>query len=287
VNITAVILTIVAALAHAIWNFAAKRASDGGPPFVWLYQTVSSAIRLPVAAVALIMYDARPQWSWLLAMVVSAALHVAYSLILQRGYAVGDMSVVYPVARGSGPLLSVSAAVVLLGERPGPVGLVGAGAVVLGVFVIGLRRSPDRPGPAAMSLFYGGLTGAAIAGYTLWDAHSMNALAVSPLIYSGASSVVQSLVLAPHALKTRRRVAELWRTRWREVVTIAVLAPTAYVLVLYAMRMAPVSLVAPARELSIVPGGLLAWRWLGEPDPARRLCGAVIVLFGIVAIAVA
>jgi drug/metabolite transporter (DMT)-like permease len=287
VNTAAVVLTVVAALAHALWNFCAKRSSDGGPSFVWLYHTVSLAILLPAATAALITYGGRPHWSWVIAVLVSGALHVVYSLVLQRGYAVGDMSIVYPVARGSGPLLSVSAAVLLLGERPGPLGLLGAAAVVVGVFVIGLGASTGRRGHATTSLLYGTLTGVAIAGYTLWDAHAMNGLAVPPLIYSGATCVVQSLVLAPHALTNRRRVAHLWRKRWKDVVTIAVLSPTAYVLVLYAMRIAPVSLVAPARELSIVLGGVLAWRWLGEPNPARRLSGAAIVVFGIVTIAIA
>ena len=286
-NTAAVVLTVVAALAHALWNFSAKRSSDGGPPFVWLYHTTSLVLRVPAAVGALLLSSERPRWSWLLAVVVSGLLHVVYSLVLQRGYAEGDLSVVYPVARGSGPLLSVSAAVLLLGERPGPLGLLGAGAVVLGVFVIGLGGPTDRRRPATASVGYGILTGAAIAAYTLWDAHAVNGLAVPPLIYSGATCVVQSLLLAPRALTARARVAQLWRTRRTDVVTIAVLSPMAYVLVLYAMRLAPVSLVAPARELSIVLGGLLAWRWLGEPNPARRLAGAAVVVVGVATIAIA
>jgi drug/metabolite transporter (DMT)-like permease len=287
VSTAAVVLTIVAAHAHALWNFSAKRASDSGPPFVWLYHTVSLVIRLPVAVGALLLDGGGPRWSWLLAVVISGALHVVYSLVLQRGYALGDMSVVYPVARGSGPLLSVAAAVLLLGERPGPIALLGAGAVVLGVFVIGLGRSAEGRGRATRSVLYGGLTGVAIACYTLWDAHSVTTMAVPPLVYSGATCVVQSLALTPQALVARRRVADLWRTRRKDVTAIAVLAPTAYVLVLYAMRMAPISLVAPTRELSIVLGSLLAWRYLGEPHPVRRMCGAAIVVAGIATIALA
>ena len=74
--------------------------------------------------------------------------------------------------------------------------------------------------------------------------------------------------------------------RWREIAVVAVLSPLAYVLVLEAMRTAPVSLVAPARESSIVVGSLLAWWLFKEPDPLRRLLGAVIVLGGIALIAV-
>jgi drug/metabolite transporter (DMT)-like permease len=164
--------------------------------------------------------------------------------------------------------------------------LVGAACVVLGVFVIGFGGAKHE-NPIGPSLLYGGLTGVTIAGYTLWDAHSVNALAVPPLIYFCAGSVVQSAILAPYALARRDQVSRLWRAHRVDVLVIAVLSPFAYVLVLYAMRIAPVSMVAPARELSIVVGSVIAWRWLGEPDPVRRLAGAAIVLAGVAAIAAA
>ncbi|MET0136325.1 MAG: DMT family transporter [Kibdelosporangium sp.] len=284
-NPAAVGLVLVAALAHAAWNFSAKRASAGGALFVWLYQATSAVICLPVAAVALVLTDAEPHWNWLFAAGVSAVLHVAYGLVLQQGYAVGDMSVVYPVARGSGPLLSVVAAVTFLNERPGPLALLGAAGVVAGVFVVGLGGGHRvAVGP---SLLHGGLTGVAIAGYTLWDAHSVTALAVPPLIYFCTGGVIQSLILAPHAVRSRHLVQDLWRRHRVDVLVIAVLSPLAYVCVLYAMRIAPVSMVAPARELSIVFGSVIAWRWLKEPDPVRRLTGACIVLAGVTAIAFA
>jgi drug/metabolite transporter (DMT)-like permease len=284
VNPAAIGLVLAAALAHAAWNFSAKRASTGGALFVWMYQAASAVICLPVAAVALMLTDATPQWSWLLAAGVSAVLHVAYGLVLQQGYAVGDMSVVYPVARGSGPLLSVVAAVAFLGERPGALALVGAACVVAGVLVVGLGQKKVQLG---QSLFWGALTGLMIAAYTLWDAHSVNGFAVPPLIYFSTGAVIQCLILAPHAVRSPSKVAALWREHRVDVLVIAVLSPAAYICVLYAMRIAPVSMVAPARELSIVFGSLIAWRWLSEPDPVRRLTGAAIVLAGVVAIAMA
>jgi drug/metabolite transporter (DMT)-like permease len=242
---------------------------------------------LPVTIVLLVVENHPPQWSWLLAAAVTAVLHVAYGVVLQRGYRVGDLSVVYPVARGTGPLLSVLAAVLVLGERPGPLGLVGAFLVVAGVLVISTGRKADNPRAVKAGILYGLLTGAVIAGYTLWDAHSVTGLGVPPVIYFGLGSVLQSVLLVPGALADRAEVSRIWREQRREVLLVAVLSPIAYILVLFALTMAPVSLVAPARELSIVLGGLAAWLVLGERDAVRRLAGSVIVLSGIAAIAAA
>jgi drug/metabolite transporter (DMT)-like permease len=222
---------------------------------------------------------------------VTALLHVAYGIVLQRGYAVGDMSVVYPLARGTGPLLSVVAAVLLLGERPGWAGLLGAALVIGGVFVISTGPPDDVADPVAhrqalrAGVGYGLLTGAAIACYTLWDAYAVTTLGVPPLVHFGLGALLQSLLLAPYALRGRPQVARVWREHRREVLLVGVLSPVAYVLVLFALRIAPVSLVAPARELSIVVGGLAAWLVLGEQRAVRRLVGAAVVLAGIVAIA--
>jgi len=281
VNGTALSLVLVAAFVHAGWNFAAKRVHDGGARFVFLYNTVSALACLPLAAVVLVAESERPQWTWLFAAVLTAVFHVLYGVVLQRGYRVGDLSIVYPLARGSGPLLSVFAAVVLFGERPGVPGLIGAVLIVGGVLLIGGGRgSGDRKA----GIVYGLLTGVTIAAYTLWDDHSVNALAVPPIVYFTAGVVLQSAFLAPIALR-QGELAPLWRGHWRETVLVGVLSPVAYLLVLFAMRMAPVSLVAPAREVSIVLGGIAAWLALGEANPGRRIAGSVVVLAGIAAIA--
>src|SRR5947207_146331 len=136
-NPIAVILVVTAAFAHAGWNLCAKRVPDGGAVFVWLYGSVAAALCVPVAVFTVLVQQERPTPVWPLAIGVSGLLHLAYFVLLQRGYAVGDLSVVYPLARGSGPLLAVLAAVVLLGERPGVLPLAGAGAVVAGILVIG------------------------------------------------------------------------------------------------------------------------------------------------------
>ncbi len=276
----AIVFVLCAAFAHAGWNLFAKRVPHGGALFVWLGAVWGVVFLLPVALV-IVVRDGMPGLWWA-AFGVSGVVHLVYFVLLQRGYRVGDLSVVYPLARGTGPLLSVVAAVWLLHERPGVPALAGAGAVVVGVFVIGGLGI----GGWAGGVGYGLATGALIATYTLWDAHAVTALAVPPVILMAGSALVESLLLAPYAFVRRKDVGRLWREHRLPVLAVAVLSPLAYVLVLFAMRLAPVSLVAPARELSIVVGSLGAWLLLGEPNPARRLSGAVIVLAGVAAIAV-
>jgi drug/metabolite transporter (DMT)-like permease len=275
----AILLVVTAAVAHAGWNLFAKRVPHGGALFVWLGAVCSFVVLLPFVVV--VVARGGLPGAWWLAFGVSGVIHLGYFVLLQRGYRVGDLSVVYPLARGSGPLLSVVAAVWLLGERPGVLALVGAAAVIAGVFVIGGLGIGGTRGVG-----YGLATGALIAAYTLWDAHAVTALAVSPFVLMAGSAVVETVLLAPYAYTRRQEVATLWRAHWLPVVAVGILSPLAYLLVLFALRLAPVSLVAPARELSIVVGSLGAWLLLKEPNPVRRLAGAVIVLAGVAAIAV-
>jgi drug/metabolite transporter (DMT)-like permease len=282
----AVALVVAAAVAHACWNLFAKRVPDGGAVFVWLAAVWSTLFQLPLLVIGVVLAGGSVPASWWLAAVVSGLIHTAYFVILQRGYRVGDLSVVYPLARGTGPMLSVIAAIWLLHERPGPVALAGAAAVVLGVWVIGgLGRS--GVGSWAGGVGYGILCGTTIATYTLWDANAVTTLAVPPLVLIAGSAMVETAVLTPYALSHRERVATVWRDSKPAVFAVATLSPLAYLLVLFALRVAPVSLVAPARELSIVLGSLGAWLLLREPNPGRRIAGAVIVLAGVAAIAVA
>ena len=280
----ALALVLTAALAHAVWNFAAKRVPNGGAVFVQLYFAAAAVLWVPLALIWLVVHPATPDWNWALAVVVSGVLHVVYSVTLQHGYDTADMNVVYPLARGTGPLLTVAVAVLLLDERPGALALAGALLIIAGVVVIATGRVPSHGGDRRAGLIYGVATGTAIAAYTLWDDHAVNALAVPPLPYFAFGCVVQCVLLAPNTWRGRDQVRPMWTDHWREVLAVAVLSPLAYILVLQAMRMAPVALVAPARETSIVIGSLLAWLVLHEPHPARRLVGSAVVLVGIVAL---
>jgi drug/metabolite transporter (DMT)-like permease len=282
---TALALVLTAALLHATWNLAVKGVAGDSVAFVWTYVVVSCAIWVPIGVVWVLVEGDRPTWWWLVGALVSGALHVVYQLVLQRGYAEGDLNLVYPLARGSGPMLTFVVAVVFLGQRPGPVEVAGIVAVVAGILLISLGGRALHP---REGVFWGLATGATIAAYTLWDNHAVNALAVPPVPYFVLGLALQLPLLA---VLVRRRadpvpVREVWRSARIPALTVAVLSPLAYLLVLRAMQLAPVALVAATRESSIVVGAAFGWLVLREPRPARRLVGAVVVLTGIGLIAV-
>ena len=280
-----VLLVVAAGLAHAAWNLVVKRAALSGPAFVWLSAVASAVVLLPVGVVAAIVEP--PSWTALaLAAGVSGALHVLYFLSLQAGYRVGDVSVVYPLARGTGPLLSVLFAIALFGERPGPVALLGAAAVVAGVVAIGAAGGRAHWGRVRAGIAWGLGVGVVIAAYTLWDARAVTVLALSPILLNAGTSAAQALLLAPYAVRRRDAVRDVLRRHRWDVLAVGVLSPLSYILVLFAMRLAPVSVVAPARELSVVFVALAGWLLFREPHPGPRLAGAAVVVAGVALLAV-
>lgn len=271
------------AVTHATWNLLLKRASLSGPALVWL-TSAGAAIVVAPFAIVLVVQHPPPPGEFVAAVLVSGAIHMGYFLALQRGYRAGDVSVVYPLARGSGPLLSVIFAIVLFGERPGALGIAGAAAIVAGVVVIGLAGGRAGWSASRAGVAWGLVTGVAIACYTLWDAHAVTSWGLAPVVLSGGTFAVEALLLTPVALRShaaRAGIREVVRGHWGTIAAVSVLSPLSYILVLQAIELAPVSIVAPAREVSVVLVGLAGWLIFKEPHPARRLVGAGIVLAGV------
>src|SRR5437763_6876780 len=198
---TALGLVLAAAVLHAAWNLLAKRAG-GGATLVWLYGTASAVLLTPPAVALLVLGRTDLGPTGLAYSLASAVLHVAYFLVLQRGYEHGDLSVVYPVARGTGPVLSTIAAVALLGERPSPTALAGAALVATGVFVL---ARPERASAASSTraVAYGLLTGVLIAAYTICDKRAVGEYGVPPLVQQWTSSLGLFALLAPWAIRPR------------------------------------------------------------------------------------
>jgi drug/metabolite transporter (DMT)-like permease len=278
------ILVAIAAIAHATWNLTIKAAGTSGTRFLWLTFVVATVAVAPFGIVSLAQVGQGIPLLLLLAL-GSGILQITYFLTLQRGYRLGDVSVVYPLARGSGPLLSVVFAIILFGERPGILGLVGAGVVVAGVVVIGLAGGRGRFAANRAGILYGLLVGVVIAAYTLWDANAVVQQKLPPLGYFWITILVQLVAFAPFALNQPKHTAALAKRHWAAVLVVGILSPLAYVLILFAFTLAPVALVAPAREVSVVLVALGGWLLFREPHPVQRIVGAVVVLGGVALLA--
>jgi len=364
VSATAITFILIAAVAHASWNLFSKQAAQTGAiSFIWLAATAATLLYIPVIGVA---------WAggWLhltalgwVFMAGTGVLESAYFVFLQSGYRLGDLSLVYPVGRGTGALLAAVAGIAFLGERPGPVAIGGIIAIVAGIALIGApspasagprrcfpderrgatpRRSrpasagprrcfPDerrrrdegatkeRGGKAAPSsgpelaskhsaprseegkaariaalrspastaaIGFAVATGVFIASYTLWDRYAVATLGTSALLQGYATFPFMAVVFARPAWRAKDRTALVWHRYRAQVAGAAVLMPLAYILVLAALAFTAVSVVAPAREVSVLFGVLMGGRLLGEGSVGRRLTAAVAIAGGIIAIAV-
>ncbi|HEY7143445.1 MAG TPA: EamA family transporter [Streptosporangiaceae bacterium] len=288
----AIALILTAAIAHASWNLLSKQASAlAATSFIWLVAVAGSIGYAPVAAVALAAGHPRltaASWTFLAG---TGLLQCGYFLFLQRGYQAGDLSLVYPLGRGTGALLAALAGLALFGERPGPAGLAGIALIIGGVLVISIPAGRGRPAAAAgpgpaVAVTFAAVTGMFIASYTLWDKYAVSDLRTPALLQGYAAFPFMALAFAPLALRARPLTARVWRQYRPQVLGAAALAPLAYILVLIALSFSAVSAVAPAREVSVLFGVLLGGRLLGEGSLARRLAGAAAIVAGIVAVAI-
>ena len=276
-------LVLVAAAANAGWNLLVKRVA-AGPAFLLLTSVTSTILLAPIGVAALLAWDDRSWGRMGVAVLGTSLIHAAYFVMLQRGYRTGELSVVYPLARGTGPLLAAAGALVFLGERPGAVALVGGAAIVVGVLGLsGLTPSRLRPD---QSMVYGVAVGAAIAAYTLWDRWSVVEVGVPPATYLWLFSAGYGVLIAPWLARDPAELRRTARVHWRVATAVTVGQAVSYLLILTILRRAPVSVVAPLREVSILMAAALGARYLGEAVTPRKLAAAGVILAGVALIAV-
>lgn len=291
-------LVILAGLIHALWNIAAKKAG-GDVRFVGFTSILLMLIWAPVGIY--FGWDVVPHWGWYewLLVGVSGILHVVYFITLLRGYRKSDLTVVYPLARGFGPLLSSTTAILFLGEHISLIGALGIAAVIGGVFLItggpGLvrllrgqttqaQKNTEQVQRIRNGIFYGLLTGAMIASYTVLDGYAVKVALISPILVDYFGNFVRIGVLLPSLLQDRAATVQAWRAEWKYALLVGTVSPISYVLVLFAMQTAPLSHVAPAREVSMLFAALIGGHLLREGDRVQRLIGAFCIAAGVIAL---
>ena len=285
----ALLLITGSALMHASWNYLTKSSRDK-TAFLWATGIVGSVLFLPL----LLWTDDGQPWSarvWL-GFGLGGVIRALYFLSLGAAYSRGDLSLVYPVARGIAPVLVPVTAALVLGERLPLAGALGVAAVALGVYIVHLPGLAvgDLLGPLtrlrAVPARYAAMTGVLTTAYSLVDKWNI-ADGAPPPAYAYFTIPVAALLLTPAVLRRPASVTAECRASGWAVPIVALLMTSGYLLVLVALQSTQVSYVAPARELGIVFGTILGSVVLREGAAPQRLAGASIIVLGVTLLALA
>lgn len=280
-TLTGIILIVFSAVCHATWNYTTKKVKSDST-FIWLFSIFSSIIYFPFALASLFIYKIEFKPYFILFILGSAILHSIYFILLNKGYRVGNLSIIYPLARGTGPLFSTIIAIIILKESASIVAILGIFLIIFGIITITgnpaliLNSSKDK------SLIYAFLCGISIASYTIFDKISVSTLMLPPVLLDWLSNLGRVLLLTPYALSRKDQVKELITHHKKEALTVGILSPLSYILVLTAMVSIPVYYIAPIRELSILIGAFLGVKYLSEDLTKVKLIGICLMTTGII-----
>ncbi len=277
-------LVLVSASLHATWNYFAKRAG-GDTAFVWIFSVIATLLYLPLAIGIVVVQKPQLGTSELMALAGTCLLHILYYLFLNWGYQVGDLSLVYPIARGVGPMLAGIGAILVLEERPTVLVIAGMVLISLGVIILTSTPNKNRTGSVRGGVIYGLLTAVSIAAYTLQDKQVVSFFLVPPLILTWASNVVRAVALAPHAVRHWDRVKFNWHQHKREAFAVGIIDSLSYILFLIALSTSDVTHLSPLRQTSILIGAFLGARLLSEEGGRRRIVAALVMMAGVIVLA--
>ncbi len=268
-------VVLVAALAHAVWN-ALVKSDDDRLVTLGAVNAVRFLICIPI--VLALPLPARASWPYLAA---SALLHVGYYTFLIAAYRFGDLSRVYPLARGLSPLVVAAGAFAFAGERLGPVALAGVALAGAGIASLSIGDVAVRAGEHRRGVFLAAGTALFIAGYTVTDGMGAR-LSGHAASYVAWLAILDGLPMLLAAAVQRRAALgrHLAARAWKSAAG-GVLQLTAYGLVVWALSVAPMAAVSALRETSVLLAAIIGVKLLGEPFGARRVAAAAVVAAGV------
>jgi drug/metabolite transporter (DMT)-like permease len=269
---------LFAAFCHAGWNVAIKRGLD---PLVTTVLMSTGAALVAVVGLFLTGWPEPAAWLWVIA---SVLIHLVYFAALIESYAAGDMGLVYPLARGSAPLMTAVAAAMLVDERLPPLGWLGIAALALGVLLLSLRGSRDLAKVDRRAIGFALLTAITICAYTVVDGIGAR-VAGNAHAYTATMFVGIGIVMVAYALARRgRSVVTLMARHWALGLGGGAMQVTSYGIAIWAMTVAPIALVAALRETSVLFGAILAVVFLKEPLIMARVAAALLIMCGLLMI---
>jgi drug/metabolite transporter (DMT)-like permease len=271
---------LFAAACHAGWNATIK----GGDP---MFTTALISVGAGIVALAFLPFVGLPNaaaWPWVIASVV---IHLVYFAALIESYQAGDMGQVYPIARGSAPLMTALATTFFVGERLGAFGWFGIMLLVIGVFFLSLRGGRDLARLDRRAVGFALFTAVTICAYSVVDGVGAR-LAGNAHAYSVVLFVGMAPVMALYALARRDSSALLAMPReWRIGLAGGALQLASYGTAIWAMTVAPIAVVAALRETSVLFGAVIAVIFLNEPLRNDRILAAMLIVAGLALIRLA
>jgi drug/metabolite transporter (DMT)-like permease len=271
---------LFAAACHAGWNALIKVGLD---PL-----STTTLISVGSGLVALVLFPfvglpASGAWPWLVA---SVAIHLIYFASLIESYRTGDLGQVYPIARGSAPLMTAAATTVIVGERLSLVGWTGILALVAGVLLLSARGGRDLAVVDRRAIGFALFTAITVCGYSVVDGIGARASA-NPNAYSVCLFIGIALVMVPYALyRDGRDVMPAMHLYWRRGLAGGALQFLSYGIAIWAMTIVPIAVVAALRETSVLFGATIAVVLLKEPLRAVRIVAALMIVCGLILIRV-
>ncbi len=271
---------LFAAACHAGWNALIKVGLD--PLSTTTLISIGSGL-VALVFVPLVGVPALPAWPWLTA---SVAIHLIYFASLIESYRTGDLGQVYPIARGSAPLMTAAATTLFVGEPLTAIGWAGIVSLVAGVLLLSTRGGRVLAAIDRRAVGFALFTALTICTYSVIDGLGAR-LSVNPNAYSLWLFIGIALVMLPYALyRDGRDVIPAMRRYWRRGFAGGALQVLSYGIAIWAMTVAPIAIVATLRETSVLFGAVIAVVILKEPLRAARVVAALLIVFGLILIRV-
>jgi len=274
----AFLLVILAAALHALWNFLTKKTA-GDLATIWNGMVMVCIVFTPfmffLAPEVVAFSKVYPH------IIASGVIHAFYFFYLAKAYEHGEISVVYPIARGTGIAGTAIAASLLLRENISLPGTSGIIVVCTGIFLLGYKNGRHKHG-----IKFALVVGVMIVSYSIVD---KLAVGIShPLFYIYGCTVLFTLLLAPHVMiRKRRELSEAWKSRKKYSITIGLGSVSTYLIILFVFRIAQVSYVVAAREFAVAIGAILGFIFLKEKLTIRKAIGIAAIVAGMILIKMA
>lgn len=269
-------IVLASALMHAAWN-AVLRFRGDRMALMTMLATMSALIALP--GLFFVDFPRAEAWPWLM---LSVGLHLGYNVFLANAYAHGELGKIYPLARGTAPMLTLGASLLLLGEDISPVAAAGVLVLGMGILTLALDGGPQALMASRRGLAFTLVTSLFITGYTLSDGVGARA-AQDPHAYVLWLFVLDGIPLLAWALlRQGRTTGRMIAQNWKPGIVAGTLSLGAYWIAIWAFTVAPIALVAALRETSVIFAVIIGVLFLKEKVKAVRILAVAIVMAGLV-----